>query len=133
MNQGLHSSCCCSILKHVHFWLQPSVSSFVPASKPAWYMSLQVSRYMPRSMASSSEAGSWMTAADLVRLIFGSQARCRADVQQSRSHCCSLQKLHDAVLACMLFGYLPPVRLSCIRAMTHPKYHGYLPTPRLQQ
>ena len=87
-------------------------------------MSLQVSRCLPRNMASSSEAGSWMTAADLVRLILAAKENAEQLYNSQGATAAACRTLHDAVLACMLFGYLPPVRLSCIRTMTHPKYHG---------
>lgn len=87
-------------------------------------MSLQVSRCAPRNMASSSEAGSWMTAADLLRLILAAKENAEQLYNSQGATAAACRTLHDAVLACMLFGYLPPVRLSCIRTMTHPKYHG---------
>lgn len=33
---------------------------------------------------------------------------------------------HDALLACFCFGYLPPVRLICLRTLQHPSARGCL-------
>lgn len=33
---------------------------------------------------------------------------------------------HDALLACMIFGHLPPIRLICLRTLQHPLARGCL-------
>lgn len=79
---------------------------------------------MPRSLVSHSQADSWMSAADLVQLNMAAKQQAEQAYLDQGASLTACRQLHDAALSCTLFGYLPPVRLSCIRSMTHPSYSG---------
>ena len=79
---------------------------------------------MPRDLASHAQAASWMSAADMVKLNMAAKKKAEQAYQDQGASFAACRQLHDAALSCTLFGYLPPVRLSCIRTMTHPSYTG---------
>ena len=87
-------------------------------------MSLQVKRCMPRSLVSHAQADKWMSAADMVKLNMTAKQQAEQAYVDQGASLAACRQLHDAALSCTLFGYLPPVRLSCIRSMTHPSYSG---------
>lgn len=79
---------------------------------------------MPRNLASHAQASSWMSAADMVKINMTAKQQAEQAYEDQGASLNACRQLHDAALSCTLFGYLPPVRLSCIRTMTHPSYKG---------
>lgn len=81
-------------------------------------------------------AGKWLPAADI-------QARVEAIVHKAKQALaeCDARRLsrreaaalvHDALLACFFFGYLPPLRPSCVLATVGPHYQGPCTHPDCQ-
>lgn len=89
---------------------------------------LQLSQTQPkpqRTIASLEAEGKWLSAKQLVKLIDGAKDDAVRAMQQSEDVTVPLSRqLHDAMLACTVFGYLPPLRLSCIRSLKHFAYTG---------
>ena len=79
---------------------------------------------MPRGLVSNAQADSWMSAADVVKLNMAAKQQAEQAYVDQGASLAACRQLHDAALGCTMFGYLPPVRLSCIRSMTHPSYSG---------
>ena len=82
---------------------------------------------MPRGLISNAQADSWMSVADVVKQNVAAKQQAEHAYVYEGASLLACRQLYDAVLSCTMFGYLPPVRLSCIRSMTHPSYSG----PRL--
>lgn len=87
---------------------------------------------MPRELVSHAQADKWMSAADMVRLNMAAKQQAEQAYVDQGASLAACRQLHDAALGCTLFGYLPPVRLSCIRSMTHPSYTGPCLNPDCQ-
>lgn len=67
----------------------------------------------------------WLSARKLAKLIEAAKVRAVIQMELSDELTVELSRqLHDAVLACIVFGYLPPLRLSCIRSLRHFLYKG---------
>lgn len=88
---------------------------------------MQVARALHRHKATVvelEEAGKWMSAADLVLLITTARDDVEASILEAGFNPDTCKALHDVVLACTIFGYLPPIRLACIWSLLHPQYQG---------
>ena len=88
---------------------------------------LQVGNALPRPKKAAerlAEAGRWIAAKDLVKLIDTATQQVVAAMKGSPMTPDLARLFHDAVLASTVFGYLPPLRLSCIRSLQHYKYTG---------
>ena len=89
-------------------------------------MTKQLARIMPKprsDVADLIEQGSWMAAADVVKLIHDFKLETEAllpAVGQPMSLYMARQ-LHDACLACLMFGFLPPTRLCVLRTLQLPE------------
>ena len=70
------------------------------------------------------EEGKWMDAAELVQLITRAREDVEADIHIHGFEPSVCRDLHDVTLACTIFGYLPPIRLTCIWSLLHPLYQG---------
>ena len=79
---------------------------------------------MPRDLVSNAQADSWMSAAGVVKLNMAAKQQAEQAYVDQGASLAACRQLHDAALGCTMFGYLPPVRLSCIRSMTHPSHSG---------
>lgn len=79
---------------------------------------------MPRNLISHAQADNWMSSADMVKLNMAAKQQAEQAYLDQGASLAACRQLHDAALSCTMFGYLPPVRLSCIRTMTHPSYGG---------
>ena len=69
------------------------------------------------------EQGAWVDAEQVVRSVdavrVSTSGRLQAVVQAGQPVTATLARLvHDVLLACMLFGYLPPLRVSCLVSLT---------------
>ena len=99
-------------------------------------MLLQLSRALPRLVKTVEElrdAGKFINAPELLGVIGEYK---QAAVQHMQEAGCTLPaswQLHDALLACTIFGYLPPIRLACIRSLLHLSYKGPCPHPDCTQ
>lgn len=85
---------------------------------------MQVARALHRHKATVvelEEAGKWMSAADLVLLITTARDDVEASILEAGFNPDTCKALHDVVLACTIFGYLPPIRLACIWSLLHPQ------------
>ena len=76
-----------------------------------------------RCIADMEEQGRWLPAAELTTTVVAAYERCRADMQawaESGQELTEQQArwVHDVCLAVLLWGYLPPVRLTCIAQLT---------------
>ncbi|DBA90161.1 TPA: hypothetical protein ACH3X1_003468 [Trebouxia sp. C0004] len=92
---------------------------------PLWL--LQVAHQLPRchkDPVSLLAAGKWMSAPELVHVIDTAWRRAELDLQQAGDTVQTSRQLHDAALASVTFSHLPPIRLSCIRALVAPSYQG---------
>ena len=76
------------------------------------------------TVAELTEEGKWMDAAPLVQLISKARKDIVATVHTYVIGPTTARELQDVTLACTIFGYLPPVRLACIRTLLHPGYKG---------
>lgn len=65
-----------------------------------------------------------MPAADLVKIITTAREAVEASMQAHGFTVANSKQLHDVALGCTCFGYLPPIRLVCIRTLVHPWYMG---------
>lgn len=79
---------------------------------------------MPRCSASHAAADTWMSATDLLQLFMAAKQQAEQVYEKEGASLAACRQLHDAALSCTMFGYLPPMRLTCIRTMTHPSYTG---------
>ncbi|DBA82849.1 TPA: hypothetical protein ACH3X1_007071 [Trebouxia sp. C0004] len=72
--------------------------------------------------ASLLAAGKWMSAPELVHVIDTAWTLTHAelDLQQEGATVQTSRQLHDAALAGVTLSHLPPIRLSCIRALVAP-------------
>ena len=92
---------------------------------------LRRSQRKPQKTVDSLEAdGKWIDAAVLLQLIEDAKNEAVQALQQSDTVTVDLSRqLHDALLACTVFGYIPPLRLACIRSLLHFLYKGPCPEP----
>ena len=73
----------------------------------------------PKTVESMTAAGKWMECRDLVQLLH--RARVQSQTVWHQTHSLTQARaVHDAVLGCVVFTHLPPMRLSCIRSMLAP-------------
>ena len=107
-----------------HAWQQSMLQSCLSLQMAEIQLGVQVRKFMPRQLVSHANAGSWMTAADLVKLTMAAKQQAQQVYEEQGATVAACRQLHDAALGCTLFGYLPPVRLSCIRSLAHPSYTG---------
>lgn len=79
--------------------------------------------YRPKTDTGTLEQqGEWLDAATIVQLINKFKQTVVASMPVHSSLWCreSARQLHDLVLMCMMFGYLPPIRLIALRHMQLP-------------
>jgi hypothetical protein len=71
------------------------------------------------------EAGQWVEASKLVSLLEKFLEHATASLSGAPSKSPELARLcHDALLGCMMFGWIPPMRASCVMSMVVPLYMG---------
>ena len=70
------------------------------------------------------QQGKWMDAPELVSLITTAKQDVLTLVGLEGITSSTVRLLHDLTLACCLFGYLPPIRLSCLSSLQHPDHSG---------
>ena len=87
-------------------------------------MLAQVAKYASRLVATEAQADSWMSASDLLKLTMAAKQHAEQQYHRLGATAATSRQLHDAALACMMFGYMPPLRLACLRTLTHPSYQG---------
>lgn len=95
-------------------------------------VSLQLARVVPKvvhTIEQLVDMGKWLPAHDLLVVILQCKQAAELRLLQSGYTLPSSWQLHDALLACTIFGFLPPIRLSCIRTLLHPSYKGPCPQP----
>lgn len=106
--QGSHDS-----LQQLKAWLRRGAAQ-IKASLPV----------RRRDIAIMRASGTWADAADVLAAILkgkrlAEQLACEPPVQHAAA-----QDIHDATLACCIFGFLPPPRLTCLRECILPDYTG---------
>ena len=102
----------------------------IHATHECWL--LQLSRALPRihrTVEGQTELNKWITAAALLPAVVKVKTAAQEKVQQLGHTLSTSRQLHDALLACTIFGFLPPLRLACIRSLLHPSYKGPCPHP----
>ena len=85
----------------------------------------QLARIMARPRADIGdleEQGTWMAAADVVKLItdFKLETEQMLPAENQLLSLYMARQLHDACLACCMFGYMPPTRLCVLRTLQVP-------------
>ncbi|KAK9831793.1 hypothetical protein WJX74_009426 [Apatococcus lobatus] len=82
-----------------------------------------------REVSAMQEAGTWLDAADLLAALL--RGKASAELAAIRAAACgdpityqTARDLHDAALACCIFGFIPPPRLTCLRTCTVPSFDG---------
>ena len=69
-------------------------------------------------------SGTWADAAELLAIILKGKALAEELASHQRVLFDDARDIHDATLACCIFGFIPPPRLSCLRECTVPSYNG---------
>lgn len=120
-----------SAIKRVLAWLscQSGVEAATMQQLLAWVGRLhkQVRQSMARDridVDSLAQNNSWCSAAALLGVMEGSRASVMAELQESPMTLGLARRLHDALLGCFMFGWLPPQRPSCVRTLLSPYYTG---------
>ena len=90
----------------------------------------QLSRFLARpraDVAQLEEEGAWVDAGTVVRVLESFRLKVLSTLP-SFGDCNPTQakQLHDACLANTMFGYLPPVRVSCLRRLQMPSSNACL-------
>ena len=68
--------------------------------------------------------GKWMDASSLVGVISTAKEDVEVIIHTHGLDLATARELHDVTLACMIFGYLPPMRPQSICSLLHPNYKG---------
>ena len=84
-------------------------------------LSAQIGRALPSPTKSASTLPSAKT---LLSVIHTQRQSVLAAMHQGGMSAKLARSLHDLTLASTVFGYLPPIRISCIRALMLPTYVG---------
>ena len=106
----------CALISSIEIWLLR--------------LSKQIVLLLPQAkqdIGQMEEDGTWLSASELVALLEGFRVealKAVADVECLSEYGASM--LHDAALSSTLFGYMPPVRLSCLRSLQVPWHSGCL-------
>ena len=91
------------------------------------YMSWVVGSVMPRSMRSIPKLqllSKWLPAGELVSLLVEKKAAIEAECKAATVlTLAQARALHDICMACLLFGWLPPIRGQCIRLLQSPHHN----------
>ena len=93
---------------------------------------LQLSRALPKVLKTIEEleqSNKWIEAGQLLQTITKYKEAAEQQLQKAGYTLPSSWQLHHALLACTIFGYMPPIRLACIRGLLHPSYKGPCPNP----
>ena len=106
--QGQHDSL--DKLKH---WLRRAAAQ-IKASLPV----------RRKDMELMKSSGTWADAADLLAAIMRGKALAEQLGRQGSVTDEEARIIHDAALACCIFGFLPPPRLTCLRDCVVPDYSG---------
>lgn len=106
--QGQHDS-----LDKLKLWLRRAAAQ-IKASLPVRRKDMEIMK----------SSGTWADAADLLAAILRGKAVAEQLGSQARVTHEEARIIHDAALACCIFGFLPPPRLSCLRECTLPGYSG---------
>ena len=92
-------------------------------------MRVQLSKVMPRlgrDPVTLREQGKWMDAWEVVAL-FEKHRLWAMNSHGAGAGPLALdvaRRIHDVALCCCMFGWMPPLRVSCIRSMMIPSYSG---------
>ena len=84
-------------------------------------LSAQVGLALPKPVKSASDLP---TAKTLLTTIVQHGHGVMKAIQETGMTATLARALHDVTLASTVFGYLPPVRISCIRSLVLPSYDG---------
>ena len=71
-----------------------------------------------------TEAGKWMEAPALVQVTDSAKEDVVTAVMTTGMSPDNARDLHDVVMACTMFGHLPPMRPMCLCSILHPDYKG---------
>ena len=82
-----------------------------------------------KSMAELTAQGRWMAPKDLVRVLDLVKRNAEEKLILQGWNLNTARLMHDAALVCCMFGYMPPIRLSCLRTLLCPEYLGGCPHP----
>ena len=84
-------------------------------------LSAQLGLSLPKPVKTASTLPS---AKALVTVIHKKRLAVLAAIQETGMTAALARALHDVALACTIFGYLPPIRISCVRGLVLPSYAG---------
>ena len=84
-------------------------------------LSAQLGLSLPKPVKTASTLPS---AKALVTVIYQKRLAVLAAIQDTGMTAALARALHDVALACTIFGYLPPIRISCVRGLVLPSYAG---------
>ncbi len=120
-----------SAIKRVIAWLklQTGVEAGTMQALQAWVVRLhkQVRQSMARdklNVTALAETNNWCTAAHLAGIMAGARESVLNELRDSPMTLPLARRLHDALLGCFMFGWLPPQRPSCVRTLLSPFYRG---------
>lgn len=77
-----------------------------------------------RDITKLRESGQWEDASDLLSGILKGKSYIEQLAASKHINYDMARDIHDGVMACCVFGFLPPPRLSCLRECTIPTYTG---------
>ena len=83
-----------------------------------------------RNVSQLLAAGKWAHAPQLIKLF----EEKRSEAMHAFQHLPTLsmdqaRSLHDVAMACLMFGWIPPPRCSCVRTLCPPRHRGPCPDP----
>jgi len=117
-----------SLAKKVVSWLACDASraeSLVFADVQQWYDALRVQliQKIPRKRKDPGvleEEGAWLPAEDVLALFEDLRLKALHMCKADELNPVQARALHDACLANCMLGYLPPIRLACLRSLQLP-------------
>ena len=82
-----------------------------------------------KSIAELTAQGRWMAPRDLIGVLDMVKQNAEEKRNLQGWNLTTARLMHDAALVCCMFGYMPPIRLSCLRTLLCPGYQGGCPHP----